>query len=332
MDANPDRPIDLRRKSAGQMTVGLEEEGKITSFLKFGDDQLLILKENAIYEILMADQIDPDRTNEKIPNIQQRRFNRGSNDPTVQAILCQSSIFLESGFLRGIDVAQVGKLAMDCCAEALALMRISERVLHSQNDCAESVKGAALVDGFILPTLDDLEQDVKSALNRADHFGQSVLSLTRKFLGKVKSFESLLTKEKAAGAESKESLEILERLVRFLRFVRETRNSMEHPTAERHIEVRNFELDAKGRLIAPTFEHIHPKYSQPRIAITTYLEDLHRSLVEVYVLWIARLAGQKAHADGAPVLVIPFPEDRRQFKHAPYGFGLNTRDGIAPIG
>lgn len=172
---------------------------------------------------------------------------------------------------------------------------------------------------------------MKSALNHADHFGASILQITRRFLGKVTSFESLLAKEKNGQTESPGSLESLEKLVSFLRFVRETRNSMEHPTKQRHIEVRNFEIDANGQLIAPTFEHVHPKYPQPRTAITVFLRELHDALVDLYVLWIARLAGQKAHAAGAPVLVMTIPEERRNFPHVKYGYGLKTADGLMPL-
>jgi hypothetical protein len=332
MTGKVDRPVDKRRDSAFSIKVGLPEEGKITGLFKLGEEELLIIKERAVYEIMMADRIDPERRNARIPNIQRRVFDQGSDDKTIQSMLIQTSVFTESHFLEGVDTVQIGRLAVACCAEALAMHRICERVKRNQTDAFEPVKGTPLVEGFILPTLHDLEQDVKSALNRADHCGSLILNMSRKFLGKVTSFESLLSKEKVAGAETPESLAILENLVRFLRFVRETRNSMEHPSAERHIEVVNFELDPDGALVAPTFGHVHPKYPQPTIAITTFLDQMHESLLEVYVLWISRLVSQKAHAGGAPILVMPLPDDRRKFPHVRYGFGLNTRDGLVPFG
>lgn len=326
------RPIDQRRGSAGSMTVGFDDEGKIAGFLKFGDERLLIIKEKAIYEVMLADKVDPERVNEKIPNVQQRIFNVGSTDKTVQAILIQTSKLLEGGFLRDLDTNEIGALALACCSEALAIQRIYERIEADQKECTASVKGSLLTNGFIIPTLHDIEQDMKSVLNRADHFGAAILQITRKFVGKVASFESLLSKEKGAGAESPEGIKVLGELVSFLRFVREARNSMEHPTADRHIEVKNFELSSAGQLVAPTFEHIHKKYPQPRIAITIFLRQFHDALVELFTVWIARLAGQKIYSGSIPVAVMTIPENRREFFHARYGYGINTSDGLMPVG
>jgi len=56
------KPIDQIRESGGYFEVGTDAEGAIVEMFTI-DDQLLIVKEGAIYEVMMADDIDPERTN-----------------------------------------------------------------------------------------------------------------------------------------------------------------------------------------------------------------------------------------------------------------------------
>jgi len=60
------RPIDRKRESGGHADIGSEEDGAIVEMKNIGG-RLLIIKERSIYEMVMADDIDPERTNINLP-------------------------------------------------------------------------------------------------------------------------------------------------------------------------------------------------------------------------------------------------------------------------
>ena len=63
--------IGKKRSSSGQINIGTEEDGAILQMFKI-KGRHLILKEKAIYELITADQVDPDRQNIGLPNMIQR--------------------------------------------------------------------------------------------------------------------------------------------------------------------------------------------------------------------------------------------------------------------
>ena len=72
------RPIDKLRDSALAMPIGTaDDRSEITGFITV-DDDLFVVKENGVYSVRLADQIDPDRTNAGVPNTNQKVLGYGS--------------------------------------------------------------------------------------------------------------------------------------------------------------------------------------------------------------------------------------------------------------
>src|SRR5690349_18669276 len=96
---NEKGPIDELRDAAFSLRVGFDEDGRFVDFYKIGDERMLWVKSNAIYEIMLADQIDPGRTNPSIPHAQQRLLDVGAEDEMVQRILLTAKVlFNEHAF------------------------------------------------------------------------------------------------------------------------------------------------------------------------------------------------------------------------------------------
>jgi hypothetical protein len=91
------RPIDRLRESALSMEVG-EPDGPITGFVKI-DDRLHIVTIRAIYRIMLADEIDPGRTNPNVPNAQQKVLDHGSESEMVGKTLLTAKQLFDSGVL-----------------------------------------------------------------------------------------------------------------------------------------------------------------------------------------------------------------------------------------
>lgn len=163
------------------MTAGLEEEGKITGFFKFGEDRLMIIKEYASYEITMADSIDPDRQNINIPNIQQRILRIGSESKILRDIILTSDSLFNETYLKNIKCGQLRENALNALQELLSMQRVFERLKGEQDFLMGQIKEAKLKDGLIIPYLDDATQSLKNFLQRADHFIRELFLITREF-------------------------------------------------------------------------------------------------------------------------------------------------------
>ncbi len=86
-DKQPKRRIDRIRESAGSMNINVPgDDSEITGMLTLGDS-LLVVKRKGIYQIKMADEIDPERTNANVPNTVQRLAAFGSDEEFIGKIL-----------------------------------------------------------------------------------------------------------------------------------------------------------------------------------------------------------------------------------------------------
>ncbi len=330
MKNEQDDTIERRRNSAGSMTVGLVEEGKISRFYKIGNDQLFIIKSHAVYQIYMADSIDPDRSNGVIPNVQQRVLNAGSDSEIVQAILIQSDELLRDEFLRGIDIISARRHAVEATSEILAMSRIRDRVRSAEEEQIKSMEGKKLEQGSIIPFLDDALQDTKNFLNRSDHFMKSVQSISKIFLGRFANWDSLFERESKIGLSDEEK-GVFEKVIRYAKFIREARNASEHPQDKKHITVRNFSLLPSAEIATPTFEFVHPRYGEPEVDLPVFMEVTLDSLLNLYGAWLALLCSRKASSNPYAVGVMLMPKERRKYPRAGYCYALPTKDGWQPL-
>ena len=63
------RPIDKLRSGAGSLEISIPDDDSAISEMISTDDRLLVVKGKGIYEIKLADQVDPERTNLAYPVI-----------------------------------------------------------------------------------------------------------------------------------------------------------------------------------------------------------------------------------------------------------------------
>lgn len=98
--ADKKRPIDVLRDSAGSMTIGTaDDKSAIKGMLTF-TDKLFIVTEKGLYQVQLADEIDPDRTNPSIPNAQKLVLKHGSKSELVGRTLLLGDQLLKESFLQ----------------------------------------------------------------------------------------------------------------------------------------------------------------------------------------------------------------------------------------
>jgi hypothetical protein len=314
------------------MEVGLPTEGKITAMYKFGEDRLLLVKERAAYEFTFADRIDPERTNESIPNVQQRILSAGSDNELVQSILLTSDRLFDPTYLSDLDCPELRSRALNAVKELLAMQRIADRLSLEQSSLIRELEGQKLVNGFIVPSLSDLEQELKNFLQRADHFTRELFKIIRIFEPGFGNLDGLLRRAKGEKPPNDGFVEFLLRATPFLKFVREARNAVEHPTPQKRVSVMDFELDKAGHLIPPTVEVVHPQYREPRVDLAIFLPELMRSLASVYGEFVANLCSRRGKLGGFDVAIAILPDEKRQYPATKYTYAVLLNGEWQPIG
>jgi hypothetical protein len=119
------RRIDRIRDGASSFTIGGESDGAVKSLATIGGS-LFAIKDKAIYRVAMADDIDPARTREDIPNTVQKVFDVGAGDEIViRSLLTGTELFKKDRLLETID----HEAALNCVFEILRDSRQHSRFL-----------------------------------------------------------------------------------------------------------------------------------------------------------------------------------------------------------
>ena len=98
------RFVDKIRGSGGHADIGTAEDGAIVEMKNY-NGRLIILKENAIYEMVFADSIDPDRTNQNLsPTIHKLIITKDTGSPIVCKIFISAkTLFNNYHIIEGVN-------------------------------------------------------------------------------------------------------------------------------------------------------------------------------------------------------------------------------------
>ena len=88
--------IHKKRNSAFSIKVGDPNDMTPIGDMFATDDDLYVIKSKAIYSVKLADDIDPDRTNLNLPNLQKTVLNHGlENEIVVVSLRPQKPYLIE---------------------------------------------------------------------------------------------------------------------------------------------------------------------------------------------------------------------------------------------
>ncbi len=94
------------------------------------DDQMHIIKERGVYRVTLADEIDPDRKNPRIPNTVQRVLRMGSDSELIgRTLLTAQNLFKTAYLPKEID-----------CDRGLSLTLAIAKNLVSMSVAADSLR------------------------------------------------------------------------------------------------------------------------------------------------------------------------------------------------
>lgn len=333
--AKPDkrkRRIDVIRDSPVSMEVGTPEEGSITCFVEVRD-RLLVIKKHAIYEIKLADNVDPERRNPSIPNHQRCVLRIGSEAPLVGRTFMTANTLFKTIFLpEWFDNTTALEVAFDATCDLAALSNQYVELRSEIQERLTLVTGQTLEDGFVVPAIPDLEARFKALLQRADHFVKGVLDIGRLFYGdKLRHADSFLSIAKKIYANEDPFVQFLERAVPSMKLVRNMRNAIEHPDHSKRIIVMDFALQPDGKLRVPVIEVTHPEIPKVAETIIDFCSDLTEILPTLFEILLANLCAKHAEYGGFEIGIMELPIGQRREKNVRFSYAINLQGQWQPI-
>lgn len=326
------RQIDRMREAAASVQVGAADDSSPITAMVEVNGILHVVKAGGIYQIIMADDIDPERSNPKIPHAQQRVISYGSDTDFVCKIFLTAHALLRSWMPEHVDSKAGLAIALDILKDVASMHDVDRRIQASQNDALGKLHANQRhKESFAMPTAGDLESGVKTFLQRAAFALNSLAGLARVFFPdcKTKGYFAPIRDAAADKFGSGDMLvQLLTDLNEFTRYVRDARNCVEHPKATEAVVVRDFSLRPDLSMLPPSIEVIHPNSPQPPMPILSYMTQVREQITDMTELLLALLCDRHIQGpDCFPIQVLEIPESHRQFKAQRFGYGACTEDG-----
>jgi hypothetical protein len=319
------RSIDRIRELGGSANIGTIEDGAIVEMRNIGG-RLLIIKERSIYEMVLADSIDPQRTNINLPpTIHKLIIDKGTESEIVaKTFLTAKTLFKPEYIIDTVNCDSVLSLTIDLLSE-ISLLEKEIKDYQEQEDKVSSdyEKRRSQKVSFELPSIINLESRCKTIFQKADHIEQILMDIithfyTDKGLTKQSRFPKLYETLKAKYGEEDNFANFVHRTIYFMRIVREMRNGLDHrlPT----VKINDFELQIDGNILSPTIELNHKGVNLNRTSLGEFLKITIKNLVEITEATFAFLAGKNARTSVIPYQLREIPEEKRQHKFVRYSF------------
>ena len=173
--------IDKVRDGAITMKVGEPADGRIVRTISVADIDMYTVHENAIYRVMLADAIDPERTNVNLSNSNQKIASSGSNSEIVsRSFLTASMLFGSSHFYRNFDKKTIIDLSLQVMRELLAAEKIKNEIQSAEKISKESLSPPK-DRTFAIPSVSDLESQVKTYIQKIEHASQTLFKFTQIF-------------------------------------------------------------------------------------------------------------------------------------------------------
>jgi hypothetical protein len=136
------------------------------------DSGLLFITEKCTYQVKLADQIDPKRTNPALPhNVQSKLFDHGTNSELLCNTLILAKVMFRKECQPQLNIERAMQLAFAALSEAVS-MNDEALVFKAAEQRAMEKAQLASNEGrsVAIPTVGNVRAQCKTFLQKADHF------------------------------------------------------------------------------------------------------------------------------------------------------------------
>lgn len=321
--------ISKKRSRGGQLDIGDDSEGAIERMVNIGE-RTFVIKNRGIYELILADDIDPKRTNINVPNMVHKLvLSQGIDSVIVSQIFLTALMFFKKGSFPEKELSRIWELIVELTKEAINLKKHltdyyeKERLANEKYNLAKS-KGLAPA----LPTIEDLDTSLKTIFQKGHHMYQIMIELSSTILDKINlsrtghfaTFQTLITN--TLGEQHGFSIFLTENLD-FMKTILAFRNGLDHRSS-RTVTVQDYQFNPDTSISLPTIRLNAKDAKLSETSVSDYLQVMEGifSFAEVLICHLANISIKQML--GGEIREIP--EKVRVYKHVRYCFylpGLN---------
>jgi hypothetical protein len=330
------RPIDKLRDGAASFEIRTPgDDSAILEMISTGD-RLLVVKGKGIYEVKLADEVDPKRKNINAPNTIQKVLPYGADDAWVGAVLLTGHhLLLSSCSPSNVDGNSAFGLMLKIVEDISGAYQLLGKYHEAEGAARKSLDPKIQKDrSVVVPAIGNVESRCNEFLQRSDHAFRELFRLVQMFYSDVGSggWEGLKKKIDGGSRDIDNFPQFLAETVPFLQLIRNARNCVEHPRPDQRLVVADFSLDPMNVVLPPIVEIIHPRTPLSRVPMSTFFTQTLQQIVRVVELMVVFLCNRHVMSPGGfPVQVIEFAPEHRKSAHVRYGYGTVIGDQIVPM-
>lgn len=327
----PKRPFLPIRDGAGSFEIDNPEDGSPIREMISLKRCLLLVTDKCVYEVQLADQIDPKRLNPNLPhNVNRKLLDLGVNSASVSRVLLQSVALFKKEHLK-LDVDAAISLAVSALEEIASLESIMRDFTASENAAIERFNLAKKQQRSIaLPTLDHLEARCKSFAQRAHHFGRNLLHLVKLFYPAVSNWDDVKSLASSKYGKEDQFTKFVATMVPGMHVMSSLRNNLDHQLSG--VVVRNFSLEIDGTVAPPTIELHSKNVHLPRSSVSRLMAEVFETLVFDFEQLVVHVSSKNlVPFAGLETRLIELPEADQRARHVRYGYETHLPSGATGI-
>jgi hypothetical protein len=322
------------RDAAGSFELDNPDDGTPIKEMLSLKGGLLLITEKCIYQVQLADQIDPKRTNPNLPhNVRRKLFDHGTNSELLCNTLLLAKVMFRKEFQTKLDIEKAMSLALDALGEIVSMDQEAKDFKAAENKAMEkTVLVKQQARSFALPSLGNVDGNCKTFTQKAHHFGGALLKIVRLFYPEAKNWDKFQEIVKARYGKDDPICTVVAETKPVLLLVLNTRDSLEHHNEG--VTTIDFEMQPDGTVAPPTIEVNYRKSKLARCSISSFMDEVTKSLLISFEMIVTHMCNKSAQPfAGMPITIGPLSDSYRAAWHVRFAYGTYGADGqFAPIG
>jgi len=323
--------IDKYRESGGKFDLGSSDEGKILKLFSTSN-KLIAIKEKAIYSLITADQVDPKRKSENIPNwIQKKLIDKGPDSEIVSKTILTAKLLFQIGSFEKNIIDQIIGLCCESLTEFSALEKEIEGYIKIENaDVHKFNISDQSAENYIIPSIPDITTRAKSIFQKTDQIAQIIIDLIRLFYPKDKKlkltpFKHLYQIIKNKYGEEHDYSIYIQKNLKFFCQIRSIRNGLDHRLDS--CKISDFTVEKDGAITHPTIKLKDKECPLSICYFNIYVSNVLKAYPYLFENLLMILADANLKQSGMNYRVEEIPESRRIFPKVRYALWSPVGEG-----
>lgn len=310
-----------RKRSLGA-NIGTKENGAIKEFIEI-DGKLFVVKEYSLYEVTLADNIDPNSENLKLPDNTQRLVMRlGSESEILARTLLTANKLLNKNYQKPItNINKILKFILDITQELDEIKKTVDNYNNHENEEKINFEKRKVKNtDHVTPSIPSLNTICSTVFQRANRILQIQMDIFRIFNPEFNKKSYYTDASQYIELEKDNRFaNFLKGLVPFTELVRNIRNCIEHRRSE--ISILDYELLLNSDILEPTIEINYKDCKMKRTPLSTVLNDTLENLVFMIENMLVFLCENNINDElGVPITLSIIPEKQRKNKFMKFGY------------